>query len=142
MLNQKSDANLEIAKLCLEKEGESFYSVGVSGAYYAIFQAAKYLLEKNSFDYKLFKKGDPVAKKQRDYAHGSIAIALEYFLLNNGFNSQDDLKFIDDMRSTFEKLYNWRRQGDYHKTVIFKIILKDAIERAEIFLNELKKYNY
>ena len=56
MLDQKSEANLETAKLCFEKEAENFYSVGVSRAYYAIFQAAKFLLDKNGFDYKQFKE--------------------------------------------------------------------------------------
>ena len=140
MLNKKSEANLETAKLCFEKEAESFYSVGVSRAYYAIFQMTKYLLEKNSFDYKLFKKNDPVAKKKRDYAHGSISSALEHFLLNNGFNSQDDLKFIDDMHSTFLKLYSWRIEGDYKEIVISEENLQEAIKRAEILINELKKY--
>ena len=139
MLDQKSEANLETAKLCFEKKNENFYSVGVSRAYYAIFQMTKYLLEKNGFDYKLFKKNDAVAKKQRDYAHGSISSALEHFLLTNGFNSKDDLKFIDDMHSTFLKLYSWRLQGDYEKIIIYKVNLKKAIERAEILISELKK---
>ena len=63
MLNKKSEANLDIAKICFEKEYKNFFSVGVSRAYYAIFQATKYLLEKNGFDYKLFKRNDPIAKK-------------------------------------------------------------------------------
>jgi len=141
MLNKKSEANLEIAKLCLEKEDENFFSAGVSRVYYAIFQAAKYLLEKNCFDYKKFKRNEPIAKAQRDYAHGSIRIALEYFLLNNGFNEQDDLIFIKEMYSTFRKLYSWRIDGDYEKIAISKKDLKDAIKLAEIFINKLKKYN-
>jgi len=141
MLNKKSEANLEIVKLCLEKEDENFFSIGVSRAYYAIFQATKYFLEKNCFDYKKFKKNEPKARTQRDYAHGSIRIALEYFLLNNGFNNQDDLRFIKKMYSTYRKLYSWRISGDYKKTVISKKDLKDAIELAEIFINKLKKYN-
>jgi len=142
MLNKKSTANLVIAKLCLKMRSEGFYSVGESRVYYAIYQAAKYLLVKNNFDYKLFKMNDPRAKGQRDYAHGSISIALEYFLLSNGFNSQDDLRFIGDMYTTFRKLYNWRIKGDYEDDVITKKILKEAIKRAEKFINELKKYNY
>ena len=141
MLNKKSEANLEIAKVCLEKNAESYFSVGVSRAYYAIFQATKYLLVKNNFDYKKFKKNDPIAKNQRDYAHGSIMKALKYFLLTNGFNSQDDLRFIDEMLSTFTKLYNWRRKGDYEETVIGKKNLKKIIKRARVFINRLKKYN-
>ena len=141
MLNKKSEANLEIAKLCFEKEDENFYSVGASRAYYAIFQAAKYLLDKNGFDYKLFKENEPKARGQRDYAHGSIRIALEYFLLNKGFNAEEDLKFIDDMRSTFFKLYHWRIQGDYKEAAIDKIDLKDAIDRAGIFINKITKYS-
>jgi len=141
MLNKKSEANLQIAKLCLEKQDENFFSVGVSRAYYAIFQETKYLLEKNYFDYKKFKRNEPRARAQRDYAHGSIRIALEYFLLNNGFNGQDDLRFIKEMYSTYRKLYAWRIDGDYEKTVISKKSLKNAIERAEIFINKLKKYN-
>ena len=109
MLNKKSEANLEIAKLCLDKEDENFFSAGVSRAYYAIFQATKYLLEKNCFDYKKFKRNEPRARTQRDYAHGSISIALAYFLLNNGFNSQDDLRFIGEIYITFNKPY--RLQG-------------------------------
>jgi len=141
MLNKKSEANLEIAKLCFEKEDENFYSVGASRAYYAIFQAAKYLLDKNGFDYKLFKMRDPVANEQRDYAHGTIGRALEYFLRTKGFNEQDDLIFIREIRPTFRELYNLRIKGDYKEAVISKIILKDAIERAEMFINELKKYS-
>jgi len=141
MLNKKSEANLEIAVVCLNKDDENFYSGGVSRAYYAIFQATKYLLEKNSFDYKLFKANYPKAKRQRNYSHGSISIALEYFLQISGFNSKDDLRFIKRMNSTFEKLYNWRIEGDYKKTVITKENLEEAIERAEKFINELKKYN-
>ena len=141
MLNKKSEANLEIAKLCLEKEDENFFSIGVSRAYYAIFQAAKNVLVKNSFDYKQFKLNEPRVRKQMDYAHGSISIALAYFLLNSGFNSQDDLKFIDDMYSTFNKLYNLRREGDYEEIVISKKNLKNAIEIAEMFINKLKRYN-
>ena len=141
MLNKKSEANLETAKLCFEKEDESFYSVGVSRAYYAIFQATKFFLEKNCFDYKQFKMNDPIAKKQRDYAHGSISIALEYFLLTNEFKGEGDLKFIDDMHKTFNKLYKWRLEGDYEGIVISKGNLEEAIERAEMFINELKKYN-
>ena len=141
MLNKKSEANLEIAKVCLKKENEDFFSVGVSRAYYAIFQATKYLLEKNCFDYKMFKRNEPKARRQRDYAHGSIRIALAYFLQINGFNSKDDLIFINKMRLTFNKLYNWRLQGDYEKIVICEKTLKKAIERAEIFIDELKKYS-
>ena len=141
MLNKKSETNLVVAKLCFEKEDVSFYSVGVSRAYYAIFQQTKYLLEKNCFDYKQFKKRDPIAKKQRDYAHGSIRRALEYFLRANGFNSQEDLIFIDDMYKTFNKLYNLRLKGDYEEIIINKENLEEAIERAEMFINELKKYN-
>jgi len=141
MLDQKSEANLETARLCFEKKNENFYSVGVSRSYYAIFQAAKFLLVKNGFDYKLFKKNVPKAGGQRDYAHGSISLALEYFLLTNGFNSKDDLKFIDDMHSTFPTLYFWRIKGDYREDVIKKKDLKKSIERAEIFINKLKKYN-
>ncbi|MCL2155796.1 MAG: HEPN domain-containing protein [Leptospirales bacterium] len=141
MLNKKSEANLEIAVVCLDKNDEKFFSVGASRAYYAIFQATKYLLVKKSFDYKKFKKNVPIAKKQRDYSHGSIGAALEYFLLNNGFNSQDDLIFIKEMHSTFIKLYDWRRQADYEKAVITKRNLEEAIEKAEMFINKLKKYN-
>ena len=140
MLNKKSEANLEIAKLCFEKEDENFYSVGVSRTYYAIFQAAKFFLEKNGFDYKLFKKNDPIAKKQRDFAHGSISMALEYFLLNNKFNVQENLIFIKEMHSTFKRLYNWRLKGDYENFVVSKGYLIESIERAEMFINELKKY--
>jgi len=141
MLNKKSEANLEIAKVCLQKKDNSFYSVGVSRAYYAVFQATKYFLEKNNFDYKKFKKNNPVAKRQRDYAHASIKAALEYFLRTNGFNSQDDLKFIKEMYSTFIKLYEWRLKGDYEEEIIYKIYLNAAIKRAEKFIDELKKYN-
>ena len=142
MLIKKSTANLETAKFCLEKKDRNFYSVGVSRAYYAIFQATKYLLEKNSFDYKQFKTSEPKARHQRNYAHGSISLALEYFLLNNGFNNQDDLKFIDDLHPTFRQLYSWRIKGDYREAVIRKKDLKDAIVKAEMFINELKKYEY
>ena len=141
MLNKKSEANLEIAKLCFEKEDENFYSVGASRAYYAIFQATKNLLEKSCFDYKQFKKNDPIANVQRDYSHGTIRRALEHFLRTNGFNEQDDLIFIKEMRPTFKKLYTWRRQGDYEKIVISKDNMEEAIKRAEMFINELKKYN-
>ena len=141
MLDQKSEANLETAKLCFEKEAESFYSVGVSRAYYAIFQSVKFLLVKNDFDYKLFKKKDPIAKKQMDYAHGAIRRALVYFLRTSGFNSQEDLKFIDDSYTTFNRLYKWRLEGDYEEIVISKEVLGEAIERAEIFIDKLKKYN-
>jgi len=124
MLNKKSEANLEIALVCLNKNDENFFSVGVSRAYYAIFQATKYLLVKNNFDYKKFKMNDPIISKQRDYAHGSIKKALVCFLQSNGFNSQDDLRFIDDMYTTFTTLYFWRLRGDYGETVINKKILK------------------
>ena len=56
MLNKKSEANLETAKLCFEKENESFYSVGVSRAYYAISQATKYLLKKTALIINSLKK--------------------------------------------------------------------------------------
>ena len=141
MLNKKSEANLEIAKLCLEKENENFYSVGASRAYYAIFQATKNLLEKSCFDYKQFKKNDPIANVQRDHAHGSMRRALEHFLRTNGFLEQDDLIFIKETHQTFKKLYNWRLKGDYYEAVIYRQILKNAIERAEMFINNLKKYN-
>ena len=130
-----------MAKLCFEKEDVSFYSVGVSRAYYAIFQAAKFLLEKNGFDYKQFKIAETRARGQRDYAHGSIRMALEYFLLNSGFNAEEDLIFIKRMRSTFKRLYNWRLKGDYKKIVISKKNMQEAIEIAEMFINELKKYS-
>ena len=141
MLDKKSEANLEIAKVCLDKGSEVFYSVGVSRAYYAIFQATKNFLVKKCFDYKKFKKNDPIAKSQRDYAHGSIRRALKYFLQINGFDSQDDLRFIDEMLSTFNKLYIWRLQGDYEERIIYKIVLEAAIKRAERFIDELKKYD-
>jgi len=141
MLNKKSEANLEIAKVCLEKNAESYFSVGASRAYYAIFQATKFFLEKKGFDYKEFKKNDPVVKRQRDYAHGSIWKALAYFFQYNGFNSQDDSRFIDDMYATFHKLYEWRRKGDYEEGTIYKKVLELAIIRAERFINELKKYD-
>ena len=141
MLNKKSEANLETAKLCLKKEDVNFYSVGVSRAYYSIFQAAKYLLAKNGFDYKLFKTIEPRAGRQRDYAHGSIRIALEYFLLNSGFNAEENLIFIIKMHKTFRKLYHWRIVGDYKEEAISKKSLKSAIVSAEMFINELKKYD-
>ncbi|MCL2154675.1 MAG: HEPN domain-containing protein [Leptospirales bacterium] len=141
MLNKKSEANLEIAKICLDKKDEDYFSAGASRAYYAIFQATKYLLVKKCFDYKKFKINNPIAKKQVNYTHGGIRKALEHFLLNNGFNSQDDLRFIDEMHTTFNKLYNWRRQGDYEETVISEKDLKEAIEIADMFTNKLKKYN-
>jgi len=141
MLNKKSTANLETAKFCLEKKDRNFYSVGASRAYYAIFQAAKFFLEKNSFDYELFKKNEPRARRQRDYAHGSIKIALAYFLQSNGFNNQEDLIFIKKMYSIFNRLYNLRLKGDYKEDVINKKDLKQAIKSAELFINELKKYD-
>jgi uncharacterized protein (UPF0332 family) len=147
MLNKKSgsEAKLIIAKLCLDKKlaetDLDFFSVGVSRAYYAIFQATKYLLVKNSFDYKKFKMNNPIAKYQRDYAHGSIGRALQNFLLNNGFNSQDDVNFIKEIHSTFQELYSWRLQGDYEEAVISKKNLEDSIGIAEMFINKLKKYN-
>ena len=55
MLNKKSEANLIIAKLCLNMKGGVFHSIGASRAYYAIFQETKYLLEKKCFDYTKFK---------------------------------------------------------------------------------------
>jgi len=141
MLDKKSEANLEIAKVCLDKNAESYFSVGVSRAYYAVFQATKYLLVKNNFDYKKFKKNNPKANKQRDYAHGSIKAALEYFLRTKGFNSQDDLRFIKEMYSTFIKLYDLRIRGDYEEEIVYKIYLKAAIKRVEKFISELQKYN-
>ena len=87
------------------------------------------------------KKFEPRAKRQRDYAHGSISMALEYFLQTNGFNSQDDLRFIDEMYTIFYILYSLRIKGDYKKNVISKNNLKKAIVRAEMFINELKKYD-
>jgi len=141
MLNKKSEANLEIAKVCLDKREQSFFSVGVSRAYYAVFQATKYFLIKKSFDYNEFKKNNPFANKQRDYSHGSIRIALKYYLQTKGFNSLDDLRFIKDINRTFQKLYDWRVWGDYEETAISKKDLKIAIKRAERFINELKKYN-
>jgi len=141
MLDKKSEANLEIAAACLEMRDEVFYSAGASRAYYAIFQATKWVLIKNNFDYKKFKMNNPIAKHQKDFAHGSIKIALEYFLLNNGFNSQDDVNFIKEMHSTFYKLYFWRLRGDYEETVLNKKDLKEAIEMAEMFVNKLKKYD-
>ena len=141
MLNQKAEANLETAVDCLSKKDENFYSVGVSRAYYAIFQETKNFLVNNSFDYKLFKRHDPIAINQADYAHGSISMALEYFLRTNGFNSKADLIFIMKMRSTFWKLYEWRRHGDYKETIISKEDLEDAIEIAEEFIDGLKKYD-
>ena len=141
MLNKKSKANLRIAKLCLNMKNKVFHSIGASRAYYAIFQATKYLLVKNCFDYKKFKLDNPHARKQRDYAHGSIRDALERFLLNNGFNKPDDLIFIKEMYATFKKLYNWRMQADYKEVVISKKNLEEAIERAEMLIYKLKKYN-
>jgi len=141
MLNKKSEVNLEIAEACLEMRNEIFYSAGASRAYYAIFQATKYLLVKKCFDYKEFKINNRNAREQRDYAHGSIREALEYYLLKNGFNSEDDLIFIEEMNSTFKKLYYWRLQSDYEETVISKKDLEYAIEKAKLFINKLKKYN-
>ena len=141
MLNKKSKANLIIAKICLTMKNENFYSVGVSRAYYAIFQVTRFLLDKNGFDYKLFKMNDPIAMNQRDYAHGSIRNALEFFLLNNGFNSKNDLIFMRRMYTTFLKLYKWRLKGDYKDIVITKKNLEEAIKRAENFIDELKKYD-
>jgi len=79
MLNKKSKANLIIAKLCLNMKGGVFHSIEASRyfgllrlrsatnaqykAYYAIFQATKYLLEKNCFDYKKFKLDNPGARR-------------------------------------------------------------------------------
>ena len=141
MLNKKSEANLEIAAACLGMDDENFYSAGISRAYYAIFQATKFFLVKNSFDYSLFKRNVPKARGQRDYAHGTISMALEYFLLNSGFNNEKDLIFIKRMRSTFRRLYNWRVEGDYQDTVISKKNLNRAIKGVEKFINELKKYD-
>jgi uncharacterized protein (UPF0332 family) len=141
MLNKKSKANLKIAKLCLYMRDEVFYSVGASRAYYAIFQATKYLLVKKCFDYKDFKINNPRISKQRDYSHDSIRKALKYFLLNNGFNNQDDLIFIKEMNATFQRLYNWRLLADYEDEFISKKYLKKAIVNAEMFINKLKKYN-
>ena len=141
MLNKKSEANLEIAVVCLDKKDASFFAVGISRAYYAIFQATKYFLEKNDFDYGEFKKKDSILQNQRDYSHGGIRKALAYFIQSKGFNSQDDLKFINEMLLTFYKLYNWRRKGDYEEGSIYKKDLKIAIKRAERFIRELKKYD-
>ena len=142
MLNKKSKANLRIAKLCLNMKNDVFHSIGVSRAYYAIFQATKYLLVKNCFDYKKFKLDNPGARKQRDYAHGNIREALESFLLNKRFNKQEDLIFIKEMYATFAKLYNLRILADYEIDIINKKDLEKAIKRAEMFINKLKKYNY
>ena len=141
MLDKKSKANLEIAAACLVMRDEIYYSAGASRAYYAIFQATKYFLVKNNFDYKKLKRKNLIANNQRAYAHGSIGIALAYFIQSNGFNSQDDLIFINEIYRTFHKLYYWRRKGDYEKGVIYKKDLKKAIGRAEMFINKLKKYN-
>jgi len=141
MLNKKSKANLIIAKLCLNMKGGVFHSIGASRAYYAIFQETKYLLEKNCFDYTKFKLDNPGARRHSDYAHGSIRNALKYFLFNNGFNEQDDLIFINEMSTAFKKLYRWRIQADYKDGIISKKNLGEAIERAEMFIIKLKKYD-
>ena len=140
MLNKKSKANLEIAKICLEKNDEVFYSVGVSRAYYAIFQITKNFLVKKCFDYNSFKMNNPRISKQRDYSHDSIKKALKYFLLNNRFNNQDDLIFIKEMYATFYKLHNLRLLADYEDACISKKYLEESITSAEMFINKLKKY--
>ena len=99
------------------------------------------MLVKNCFDYRKFKLDNPRARKQRDYAHESIRNALESFLLNNGFNKQGDLIFIKEMYATFKKLYLWRIQADYKEIVISKKNLEEAVERAEMLIYKLKKYN-
>ena len=141
MLDKKSKANLKIAKLCLYMKDEVFYSVGASRTYYTIFQATKNFLVKKCFDYKSFKINNPRISKQRDYSHDSIRKALKYFLLNNGFNNQDDLIFIKEMCATFNKLHRWRILADYKDAFISKKYLEEAITGAEMFINNLKKYN-
>jgi uncharacterized protein (UPF0332 family) len=142
MLNKKSEANLKIATACLQEKDNSYYSVGASRAYYAVFQATKWFLEKNNFDYEQFKNNNHIAKWQKNYAHGTIGIALETFLKYKGFNSNNnDLLFIKKIRTNFRKLYSLRLEGDYEGSVIRKKDLKKAINRAEMFINELKKYN-
>jgi len=141
MLNKKSEANLEIAIVCLDKKDESFFSVGASRAYYAIFQATKWLLVKNNLDYNELKKNNPNVNKQSDYGDVSIIIALIYFLRTNGFDSKDDLIFINELYVTFTKLFFWRLRADYEETVISKKNLEKIIKSAEIFINKLKKYN-
>ena len=64
---------------------------------------------------------------------------MENFLLNSGFNNEKDLIFIKEMYKTFLKLYSWRIDGDYEKIVISKENLEEAIEKAEMFINDLKK---
>ena len=143
MLNKKSEANLEIAKFCLDKKDENFFAVGVSRAYIAIFQATKGLLVKRGVDYKKFELNDPSVNNQRDYVlHGTIRRALKYFLQTNGFNNQEDLRFINDINPTFSKLYFWRLRGDYEDATIYKKNLEDVIEITERFISELKKYDW
>jgi len=141
MLDKKSEANLEIAKVCLEKKDEVF-SIGASRAYYAIFQVTKNFLVKKCFDYNSFKINNPRISNQRDYSHESIRKALKYFLLNNGFNYQDDLIFIKEMNATFQKLYNLRILADYEDAYISKKYLEETIISAEMFIRKLKKYNW
>jgi len=141
MLDKKSEANLEIAKVCLDKKDEVFYSIGASRAYYAIFQATKNFLVEKCFDYNSFKINNPRISKQRDYSHDNIRKALKYFLLNNGFNNQDDLIFIKEMYEAFNKLYNLRILADYEDACISKKYLEETIISAEMFIRKLKKYN-
>lgn len=142
MLYQKSIANLEVAKLCLDKK-EIFFSVGISRAYYAIFQAAKWLLKENFFDYDKFRKENPNPnlKDQIDYSHGSIRLALEDFLKKNGFNKNNDFIFIRKMSTAFQDLYGLRRLADYENDSIAKKDLEDSIKKAEMIIDKLKGYN-
>jgi len=116
MLNKKSEANLEIARVCLEKKEENFFSVGVSRAYYSIFQATKWLIEEDKFMYKKYKQ---VLKKHVDiikstYPEVYIEVRMDWdeiFVCISSLEISDEAEY-EDLIYNFIKEYHRKGLGN------------------------------
>ena len=135
-LAEKSYKNLKLYNCCINKD---YIDLAANRLYYSIFQAMKYVLMINEFDYGEFllrkfpDKNRKGKSTQREYSHGSI-----YFAIIEVIDKKKKPHMVKDF-SDLDKLYDFRILADYEDESVDKEELIEFKEKANIILEDLEQ---
>jgi len=110
-LFEKAVENKEVAEICKNKRK---YNVGVSRAYYAVFQMAKHIMQKDHFDYEGFLSRKNPERTTYAYSHSTMCSALKWYLVHQKKINKSDL----DELAAWGGLYERRLKADYEDSEI------------------------
>lgn len=129
-LKIKSDQNIDLAEHCLNQS--KYLDASASRIYYSIFQRMKYLLLKNEFNYKEFLTKKNFDKREKDYSHGTISIAIDD-LFDGNFDSK--------LKRDIDLIYKIRKLADYKTDIINKSTFTSLFQKAKDILQYLDKFD-